>query len=217
MKYGESVFDVLYLAFTIAAGIYLLVKSKTKSGRAMGLAALLLGAGDAFHLIPRVLNYFIASDFNTALGVGKLVTSVTMTVFYVLLYYVWIVRYREKYSVTLSVVITALAAVRILLCAFPQNGWFDNTNNLVWSIVRNVPFAVLGGIVCFLYFKKRKEVKCLSPIWIYVLLSFAFYLPVAVGASYVPLLGMLMLPKTVCYILMIVAFLLDVKGERHEA
>jgi len=217
MKYGESIFDVLYLIFAIAAGVLLLVKSKTKSGRAMGLAALLLGAGDAFHLIPRVLNYFIEGDFASALGVGKLVTSVTMTVFYVLLYYVWIVRYREKYSVPLSVVITVLAAVRIILCAFPQNGWFDNTNNLVWSIVRNVPFALLGGIVCFLYFKKRKEVKCLSPIWVYVLLSFAFYLPVAVGASYVPLLGMLMLPKTVCYILMIVAFLSDVKETRQEA
>lgn len=217
MKYGESIFDVLYLIFAITAGVLLLVKSKTKSGKAMGLAALLLGAGDAFHLIPRVLNYFIEGDFAAALGVGKLVTSVTMTVFYVLLYYVWIVRYREKYSVTLSVVITVLAAVRIVLCAFPQNGWFDNTNSLVWSIVRNVPFAALGGIVCFLYFKKRKEVKCLSPIWVYVLLSFAFYLPVAVGASYVPLLGMLMLPKTVCYILMIVAFLSDVKGTRQEA
>ena len=216
MKYGESIFDVLYLAFAIAAGIYLLVKSKEKCGRAMGLAALLLGAGDAFHLIPRVLNYFLDGDFTTALGVGKLVTSITMTVFYVLLYYVWIVRYREKYSVALSVVITALAAVRILLCAFPQNGWFDNTNNLVWSIVRNVPFAVLGGIVCYLFFKKRREVRCLSPIWIYVLLSFAFYLPVAVGASYVPLLGMLMLPKTVCYILIIVAFLRDVRSKRQE-
>ena len=40
-----------------------------------------------------------------------------------------------------------------------------------------------------------------------ILLSFAFYIPVAVGAGAVPMLGMLMLPKTVCYILMTAAFL----------
>ena len=44
-------------------------------------------------------------------------------------------------------------------------------------------------------------------MWIYILLSFLFYIPVAVFAGLVPMLGMLMLPKTICYILMICAFL----------
>ena len=39
------------------------------------------------------------------------------------------------------------------------------------------------------------------------MLSFLFYIPVAVGAGAIPMLGMLMLPKTVCYILMILVFL----------
>ena len=46
--------------------------------------------------------------------------------------------------------------------------------------------------------------------WLYILLSFLFYIPVAVGAGIVPMLGMLMLPKTVCYILMVLSFLLAV-------
>ena len=50
----------------------------------MGSAALILGFGDAFHLVPRVLNYFVEGDFNFWLGFGKLVTSITMTIFYVL-------------------------------------------------------------------------------------------------------------------------------------
>ena len=207
MKYGESAFDILYLLFAVIAGVFLIVRSKTKVGKAMGIATLVLGFGDSFHLIPRVLNYFVDSDLTVALGVGKLITSMTMTVFYIILYYVWIVRYKEKYNLTLSVVITGLGLVRVVLCAFPQNGWFDNSNNLVWSIVRNVPFVILGAIVCLLFFKKRKEDKWLYPVWIYILLSFAFYIPVAVGASFVPILGMLMLPKTICYILMIVSFI----------
>lgn len=216
MKYGESTFDILYLIFAIAAGIYLLCRAKSKTGKAMGIAAIVLGCGDAFHLVPRVLNYFIDSDFSAALGVGKLITSVTMTLFYVILFYIWIVEYKEPYSVSLSVTVTLLAVIRIVLCAFPQNGWFDNSNNLVWSIVRNIPFVILGAIICFLYFKKRKTEKSLYPICIYVLLSFAFYIPVAVGASFVPLLGMLMLPKTVCYILMMVSFMIFVNKENNK-
>ena len=54
-----------------------------------GKTVLILGCGDAFHLVPRVLNYFVGADFTAWLGIGKLVTSVTMTVFYVLLYFVW--------------------------------------------------------------------------------------------------------------------------------
>ncbi len=48
-------------------------------------------------------------------------------------------------------------------------------------------------------------------------MSFLFYMPVAVGAGLVPAFGMLMLPKTVCYILMIVVFLRAVAGTDDSA
>ncbi|MBR2822774.1 MAG: hypothetical protein IKE24_03720 [Clostridia bacterium] len=83
IKYRESTFDILYLAFAIAAGILILRKANNRTSRLMGLAALILGCGDAFHLVPRVLNTFLDADMTAALGVGKLVTSVTMTVFYI--------------------------------------------------------------------------------------------------------------------------------------
>lgn len=49
-----------------------------------------------------------------------------------------------------------------------------------------------------------------------VLLSFLFYMPVAVAAGIVPILGMLMLPKTVCYILILCVFLRTVSGKAEE-
>ena len=207
MKYGESSFDIIYLLFAITAGVYMLVRSKNAAGRLMGLAALILGAGDAFHLIPRVLNYFVDADFSFWLGTGKLITSITMTVFYVLLFYLHGCLYNRQPGKKMAIPVYALAAGRILICLFPQNGWFSNESNLFWAIFRNVPFAILGAIIIVLYFQTRNELRTLSRVWLYVTLSFAFYLPVAVGAAYVPLLGMLMLPKTVCYMLMIVAFL----------
>ncbi len=216
-EYGESAFDILYLVFAIVSGCVMLARSENRTGRLMGLSALVLGCGDAFHLVPRVLRCFIDADFTAALGIGKLVTSVTMTVFYVLLYYVWLSYYgvREKGGLTAAVWI--LAAVRIALCAFPQNGWLQNESGMTWGIIRNVPFIALGALICGLFFLKRREGRRLRPVWIYILLSFLFYIPVAVLAGIVPVLGMLMLPKTVCYILLILTFLLSVLKDGAKA
>ncbi len=217
MKYGESTFDVLYLLFAIVSGCVLLCRAKDRTERRMGLAALILGCGDAFHLVPRVLNYFTEADLTAALGVGKLVTSVTMTVFYLLLYYIWRGHYRagEKRSVT--VILWVLTAVRVVLCLLPQNGWLTNDSDITWGIIRNYPFVLLGAAVCFFYFRRRKDDPIFAPVWLYILLSFLFYIPVAVGAGLVPMLGMLMLPKTVCYILLIITFLRSVTGANNDA
>ena len=172
MKYGESTFDILYLLFAIISGCILLCRAKNRTGKLMGAAALVLGCGDAFHLVPRVLNYFVSSDFTAALGIGKLITSITMTVFYLLLYVIWQALHPGREQRGMTILVWVLTALRIVLCLFPQNGWLTNSSGVTWGV-----------------------------------LSFLFYLPVAVGAGLVPILGMLMLPKTVCYILMIIAFL----------
>ena len=67
--------------------------------------------------------------------------------------------------------------------------------------------SVTPSIVVYLYFKVRSEDKSLSKLWLYTTLSFAFYIPVAIFSPLLPILGMLMLPKTVCYILMLVSFI----------
>ena len=207
MKYGESIFDILYLLFAIISGCMMLHGAKSKTGKLMGLVALILGCGDAFHLVPRVLNYFVDADFTAALGIGKLVTSVTMTVFYLLMYYIWRGYYRIQEKKNLTILVWILLILRVVLCLFPQNGWITNDSNLTWAILRNIPFVILGAVICSLYFRKRKEDRILQHVWLYILLSFLFYIPVAVGAEAVPALGMLMLPKTICYILLIVSFL----------
>ena len=115
MKFGESTFDILYLVFAITVGILILIRSKNNKQRLMGAACLVLGCGDAFHLVPRVLNYFIDSDYNAAIGIGKLVTSITMTLFYILLYYIYLKfdGVKEKRPITLSVWL--LSIIRIVL------------------------------------------------------------------------------------------------------
>lgn len=215
MKYGESAFDVLYLLFAIISGCRILKHAKNRTETNMGAAALILGCGDAFHLVPRVLNYFSSADLTAALGIGKLVTSVTMTVFYVIVYRIWLGVYNEKEDPGTSRTVLVLAAVRILLCLFPQNGWLQNSSDMTWGILRNVPFVLLGALIITLFYRKRTQNKRFGSFWLLILLSFLFYIPVAVGAGAVPMLGMLMLPKTVCYILMIVVFLNSVFKDKE--
>ena len=206
MKYGESVFDVCYLLFVIACGVVLLIKARNRTEKKMGLASLLLGAGDAFYLIPRVIDHFSEGDLSVALGLGKLVTSLTMTVFYVLMYCVFLGYYRQKENKAVTAAVWSLTALRFAVCAFPQNGWLTNDSDVTWGIIRNVPFVLLGLLIVLLYFGRRNDGKRFRFIWLYVTLSFLFYIPVAVGAGLLPLLGMLMLPKTVCYVLILIAF-----------
>ena len=206
MKYGESTFDLLYLLFAVVSGCIMLKKARSKAERRMGRAALTLGLGDAFHLIPRVLNYFVAADLTAALGVGKLVTSLTMTVFYVYMYYIYVDYYGEKNEKRTITTLYVFTTARIVLCLFPQNGWLQNSSDVTWGVLRNLPFVAMGVMIVLLYYRNRSKARRFRFIWLYVALSFLFYIPVATAAGIVPMLGMLMLPKTVCYILILATF-----------
>ena len=205
---GESIFDVLYLIFAIGSGIALLVKAKGRSVIMLfGLMTLLLGAGDSFHLIPRVLNYWTDADYTAALGIGKLITSITMTVFYLLFECVR----RKRYGITgqkpVLITVWLLAAIRVALCCFPQNGWTSAEPSLLWGILRNIPFAVIGIMTVVLWFRSASNDKVLKWSWLAVTLSFLFYLPVVLWSQVLPIIGMLMLPKTCMYIWLIVMFI----------
>ncbi len=203
----ESIFDICYLVFAIVSGILLLKKSKgRKYVRIFGIMTLLLGCGDAFHLIPRVLNYWTDGDYTAALGIGKLVTSITMTLFYILIEYARRDRYKIAGEKGVLASVWILGIIRIALCCFPQNGWTSAEPSLLWGILRNIPFALLGILTVVLWLRSAKNDKPLKLMWLAVTLSFLFYIPVVLFAQTMPMVGMLMLPKTCMYVWMIVMF-----------
>ena len=172
--------------------------------RLFGLMAVVLGCGDAFHLVPRAYALCTTGleNYAAALGLGKWITSVTMTVFYVLLYYVWRRRYKIEGRRDLTAAVYLLAAVRVGLCMFPQNQWLSPEAPLAWGIYRNIPFALLGVLVIVLFYKSAREHddKAFRWMWLTIVLSFGFYIPVVLWADAVPLIGMLMIPKTCAYV-----------------
>lgn len=179
MRYGESIFDTVYLLFDLIAGIIFLAGAH---GRAVfylyGVLALVLGGGDAFHLIPRMQMHLKGRNEKTAekLGFGEAVISVL----------IWVT-----------------APIRIILCLFPQNRWL-NGGNLTWSLYRNIPFAVTGVLVIILFaISGNTNSLKMWRMCIAIALSFSFYFPVTLFAKKKPMIGALMLPKTLMYVWML--------------
>lgn len=201
----ETLFDIVYLVGVITLGVLMIRSSKGRRQVLLyGIMAVTLGCGDAFHLVPRAIALCTTGleSYTAALGIGKLITSITMTAFYVLLYFVW----RERYGMTgrqsLTGAVLALAAVRVFLCLLPQNQWTSANPPLSWGVLRNIPFAALGLIVIVLFYRSARDTND-TPfrwLWLTIVLSFAFYIPVVLWSSAVPLVGMLMIPKTCAYV-----------------
>lgn len=201
---AETVFDILYLSFALITGCIMLWKGTDSLVKKAGGMAALLGAGDAFHLIPRAYALWTKGlEANAAaLGIGKFITSITMTIFYLILYYIWRDRYQVKNRKGLTAAMWGLSALRIGLCLLPQNQWLTYRQPLLYGILRNIPFAIMGLIVIVIFAEESKRAE--DPVFrlmpLAVLLSFGFYLPVVLFSGAAPMVGMLMIPKTLAYV-----------------
>ena len=197
-KIMEAIFCIFYLIFTTVIGVLILINSKGRKGFIIfGIMSLVLVFGDAFHLVPRILVAFDKTgDYHISLGIGKLVTSITMTIFYLILYVFYEIRHNTK-NWALRITLLVLGVARIALCLFPQNDW-TGAAPVSWGIYRNIPFTIMGIIIIVLFFLKRSD-KPFRFMWLAITLSFAFYLPVVLWADKYTIIGMLMLPKTIMY------------------
>lgn len=203
----EIVFDLLYLTAAFILALVLLLYSSGNYVRTLaGVMALVLAGGDAFHLIPRILVIKTGREepLRKVLGTGKQVTSITMTLFYLLLWQIGVLVFSPKDISGWSYSIYALTTIRILLCLLPQNKWQERYPPVTWGILRNIPFFLQGALVAILYFLSRSTNSGLGSMWLAIALSFLFYLPVVLWANKNPRIGMLMLPKTCAYLWMLV-------------
>lgn len=201
----ETLFDAVYLISVITIGILMIRGSKGRSQyRLFGVMAVVLGAGDSFYLVPRALALCTTGleNYTVPLGLGKWITSITMTIFYVILYYVWRQRYQIKGRNGITAAVYILAGLRIILCMMPQNEWLSTSAPLSWGIWRNIPFALLGLLIIVLFYRSAGERndRAFRWMWLTIVLSFGFYIPVVLWADAMPMVGMLMIPKTCAYV-----------------
>lgn len=218
----ESIFDIVYLITVITIGIFMIVKGrKNKQYLLFGIMAVVLGGGDSFHLIPRVISLISGNEeaFLVPLGVGKAITSVTMTGFYILLYYVYRIRYNIKDEKYIHISLYLLSVLRIVLCLLPQNEWTSAEPPLYMGIIRNIPFLIIGIIIIVLFFiqARKNNDKSFRFMYLTIVLSFGFYIPVVLVSHLYPMVGLLMVPKTCAYVWTVVIGLVDMLKSMKEA
>lgn len=204
--YVEVVFNALYLAVAAGLGIYILARAKTLPQTLAGIMALTLAGGDAFHLVPRMMAALTGAEqrYKKALGMGKLITSITMTAFYVLLWHIGALLFDHPGAGIYTGTLYSLAILRVLLCLFRQNRWLDDMPPVRWGIYRNLPFLLMGLQVAVLYASRAQG--ALHLVWLAIALSFAFYIPVVLFSNKNRKVGMLMLPKTLAYLWILIMF-----------
>jgi len=218
----ETLFDTIYLVGVITLGTIMILKSgNNKQYRLFGLMAVLLGVGDAFHLIPRAYALLTNGlEANAAaLGIVKFITSITMTIFYVILYHIWRVRYNIEGRKGLTFSIYILSIIRIGLCFFPQNDWLNFNPPVLWGIYRNIPFLIMGIIIIGIFYSEVKKHgdNNFKYMWLAIVLSFALYIPVVLWANTMPWVGILMIPKTLAYVWVVIMGYREFKTNKNKA
>jgi hypothetical protein len=163
----------------------------------------LLALGDSGHVGFRVLAYALGGlDANPMLvGVGALATALTITFFYMLLVDVWRLRFGQRLS-WFSVLLLATGILRLAIMALPGNEWGRVIPPQPMSLYRNLPLMVQGLGAMFLVLRDafRGQDRPFRWVGTMVFFSYLFYTPVILFSAQAPLLGMLMIPKTLAYL-----------------
>lgn len=200
----EAIFDVCYLTFDLIAGILFLAKADGNILFVLyGILTLTLCFGDAFHLVPRVIRAVKGTNpkVERQLGIGLQVSSITMTVFYIILLYIWKNTFPEMAApAAIEIIIWVSAIIRIGVCLLPQNNWCGEDGNMKLSLIRNLVFAVTGiGIIILYAMSGNTYGYHMNRMVAAIIISFGCYMPVTLMSKKYPKVGMLMIPKTCAY------------------
>jgi hypothetical protein len=206
----EISFNVLYLA-VIWVLVGLMFRRMGQVGHKQkrlaslfGWAFLLLAVGDTGHVGFRVLAYAQGGVEQNSLlvGLGALATAVTVTFFYVLMLYIWKARYNASFG-WFEYLLLASVPIRLLVMAFPQNEWGNTTAPEFWGPFRNAFLIFLGLGVLYLILRDAIKANDRLFRWVAycIFFSYLFYTPVILWVRDYPMLGLLMIPKTVMYVL----------------
>jgi hypothetical protein len=205
----EIGFNVLYLmvvwamVFLMSCRLPIVSSENYPVANRFRWAFLLLALGDTGHVGFRVVAYALGGLEANPLwvGLGALATAITVTFFYVLMLDIWRVRFDQNYGWFEYLLIVSVP-VRFIVMALPGNAWGSTVPPVFWGPFRNVFLMILGLGV--LYLILRDSLKANDTLFrnvaYCILFSYLFYTPVIFWVRDIPMLGMLMIPKTIMYV-----------------
>ena len=126
--------------------------------------------------------------------------------FYVIMIMIWHARFNKAYG-WFGYFLFALAFFRLLLMTHPSNAWHSIEPHHPWTLYRNIPLMLMQLGVSFLIVRDAvtQHDRIFKWIGIMILVSFICYAPVIFFQQRMPFIAMLMIPKTVAYL--VIAFL----------
>ena len=209
IQWMEITFDLAYLV-TVWILTILMYKNWDKLspenktvGKLFTLAFFLLALGDTGHVGFRVPAHLLGGlEANQNLvGIGGLATAITVTLFYMVVAEIWRVIFDKKRGF-LWWCLMLFGVIRLIVMVFPQNEWFTHSASYGWSLARNIPLMLQGLVVAIaiLVCGMKNKDKFSVIVSIMIFLSYAFYIPVILFVRQIPMLGMLMIPKTLAYV-----------------
>ncbi|MGB9521983.1 MAG: hypothetical protein ACPL6F_04405 [Anaerolineales bacterium] len=212
----EIIFNLIYLCFVwgyVAAMISRrssVALSDRPVANRFSWAFALLAFGDSGHVGFRVIAYALG-DLNakvylfgkplSLVGAGALMTAITVTFFYVLILDIWRLRFNKPLG-WFGWFLLLAAMIRLLLLIPAANHWEMITPPQPWSLIRNLPLLIQGVGVMVLILRDGYSAKDRTFIaigWL-IFLSYLCYTPVILFVQIYPLIGMLMIPKTLAYL-----------------
>lgn len=212
----EVIFNITYLVVIWGLVIALLWRrgelspDQRKWSDWITAAFALLALGDTGHVGFRVWAYALGglesqvSLFGRSIslvGAGALMTTVTVTLFYVLMLEVWRLRFKRRYG-TFEYFLLIAAATRLYMLTLSINEWWRVVPDQPWSTIRNIPLMIQGLGLAYLILRDSIASHDTTFRWIgiSILISFACYIPVILFVQQAPMIGMLMIPKTMAYV-----------------
>jgi hypothetical protein len=212
----EIVFNLAYLVtvwwlvITMTYRRSAVAPDDREPARLVRWAFFLLALGDTGHVGFRVLAYALGDlgiGFTLVgqriglVGLGALSTAFTLTLFYVIMLFLWRARLQGELGWFGSALLVA-GLIRLCLLVPPSNQWNSVVPPQPWSIYRNLPLMFQGLGVAHLILRDAYAKREWRFVWIgiLILVSFGCYVPVVLFVQTAPLLGMLMIPKTISYV-----------------
>ena len=200
----KSSFYIIFLVLVLVVGIKMLINSKGNVlAMIFGLTILVLGVGEGFHILPRILEIF-NNDIGTygpMMETGRFISSISIILVYLLLFRFWKKYYKVTDNTNMEKILLLLGVIGVILSVI-----FKDSTDYSLIILRNLPIILIGYFV-ILGYKKQAAItsdKGFKYLWLAMLLSLVFTIAFELLSFNYEFLVILMMPKTLMFIWIVV-------------
>lgn len=198
----KSSFYIIFLGLSLFVSLRLLFRSRrSTSDLLLGLFVLVLGVGEGFHIVPRIIELFTGDTvlYSSAIEIGRVVSSSVILFTYTLLIFFNRMYNDTTESKKIYVILLVLGLIGVLL-----NVVYKDSVNYSVILLRNLPLMGIGLYVILQLKQSMATDSRFKYLWLALILSLVFTLGFELLSSNYEFFIILMMPKVLMFIWVIV-------------